>query len=87
MVCSPSRPVRTRSARGGSCALELALPETGGLIALPHEALYGTDRIYTIDEQSRMRPQRVERVGEWRDPDGDIRSWCVPSICPMGQGS
>ena len=59
--------------QGRFVRLELALPETGGLIALPHEALYGTDRIYTIDEQSRMRPQRVERVGEWRDPDGDIR--------------
>ncbi len=59
--------------QGRFVRLELALPETGGLVALPHEALYGTDRIYTIDEQSRMRPQRVERVGEWRDPDGDIR--------------
>ena len=59
--------------QGRFVRLELALPETGGLIALPHEALYGTDRIYTIDEQSRMRPQRVERVGEWRDPDGYIR--------------
>ena len=59
--------------QGRFVRLELALPETGGLIALPHEALYGTDRIYTIDEQSRMRPQRVERVGEWRDPEGDIR--------------
>ena len=59
--------------QGRFVRLELALPEAGGLIALPHEALYGTDRIYTIDEQSRMRPQRVERVGEWRDPEGDIR--------------
>ena len=59
--------------QGRFVRLELALPETGGLVALPHEALYGTDRIYTIDEQSRMRPQRVERVGEWRDPEGDIR--------------
>ncbi|MCB1726390.1 MAG: HlyD family efflux transporter periplasmic adaptor subunit, partial [Gammaproteobacteria bacterium] len=59
--------------QGRFARLELALPETDGLIALPHEALYGTDRIYTIDDQSRMRPQRVERVGEWHDPDGNVR--------------
>ena len=31
--------------QGRFARLELALPETDGLIALPHEALYGTDRI------------------------------------------
>lgn len=70
--------------QGRFVRLELALPETGGLIALPHEALYGTDRIYTIDDQSRMRPQRVERVGEWRDPDGNVRVLVRAADLPDG---
>jgi len=50
--------------QGRFVRLELALPERDGLLALPHEAIYGTDRIYLLDAQSRMRSQRVERVGE-----------------------
>lgn len=59
--------------QGRFVRLELRLPETGGLVAVPHESIYGTDRIYTIDDQNRMRAQRVERVGEWRDADGHTR--------------
>ena len=50
--------------------MDLKLPEQPGLIALPHEAIYGTDRVYTIDGESRMRPVRVERVGETRSGGG-----------------
>lgn len=59
--------------QGRFVRLELVLPESAGLIAVPHEALYGTDRIYSVDTDSRMRAHRVERVGEWTDVDGTQR--------------
>ena len=56
--------------QGRFVRMDLKLPEQPGLIALPHEAIYGTDRVYTIDGESRMRPVRVERVGETRNGGG-----------------
>ena len=56
--------------QGRFVRLTLLLPEESDLIALPHEAIYGTDRIYTVDEQSRMRSIQVERVGELRKANG-----------------
>ena len=60
-------------AQGRFVRLTLALPETAGLVALPHEAVYGTDRVYVVDEDGRMRARRVERVGELRDGDDTTR--------------
>jgi multidrug resistance efflux pump len=59
--------------QGRFVRLELALPQSDGLLALPYEAIYGADRVYVVDEQSRMRPYRVTRVGEWRDPRQEAR--------------
>lgn len=59
--------------QGRFVRLDLALPARDDLIALPHEAVYGTDRIYVLDEESRMRGQRVERVGELRLDSGESR--------------
>ena len=59
--------------QGRFVRLDLALPPREDLIALPHEAIYGTDRVYLLDSDSRMRPQRVERVGETRMEDGSTR--------------
>ena len=59
--------------QGRFVRLQLSLPPRDDLIALPHEAIYGTDRIYLLDEDSRMRPQQVERVGETRTADGETR--------------
>ena len=50
--------------QGRFVRLELSLPARDDLIALPHEAIYGTDRVYLLDGESRMRAQRIERVGE-----------------------
>lgn len=50
--------------QGRFVKLYLELPPVDGLVALPHEAVYGSDRVYRMDEQNRMRPIRVERVGE-----------------------
>ena len=51
--------------------LELALPAADDLIALPHEAVYGADRVYLVDTEKRLRPQYIERVGELRTDDGN----------------
>jgi len=59
--------------QGRFVRLELVLPARDGLIALPHEAIYGTDRIYVLDGQSRMRPLSVERVGEVQLDSGEAR--------------
>lgn len=56
--------------QGRFVRLDLALPPMSGLVALPHEALYGDSRVYQIDPQSRLRPLRVERIGEQRLSDG-----------------
>lgn len=60
-------------AQGRFVRLTLALPEADGLIALPNEAIYGTDRVYVVDADSRMRPRKVERVGESRSAEGGSR--------------
>lgn len=62
-----------RISQGRFVRLELTLPEIDDLIALPHEALYGADRIYRVDTDSRMRGLTVERVGEWLDEQGTAR--------------
>jgi RND family efflux transporter MFP subunit len=59
--------------QGRFVRLDLVLPESGNLVSLPHEAIYGTDRVYRMDEQNRMRGIRVERVGEMRTADGLTR--------------
>lgn len=45
--------------------LSLHLPQKPDLVALPFEALYGTDRIYKLQNE-RMMPIQVNRVGEYR---------------------
>ncbi len=53
--------------QGRFLEMDLQLPEQQGVVALPHEAVYGADRIYLVDEASRMRPLQVERIGTTRD--------------------
>jgi multidrug resistance efflux pump len=48
---------------GRTVELVVPLPAMTGVIALPFEALYGTDRVYLL-EDGRMRGLGVERVGE-----------------------
>lgn len=59
--------------QGRFVRLELAMPAGDDLIALPHEAIYGSDRVYRIDEQNRMRALRIKRVGEARLNSGETR--------------
>jgi multidrug efflux pump subunit AcrA (membrane-fusion protein) len=59
--------------QGRFVRLEMAMPAGDDLIALPHEAIYGSDRVYRIDEQNRMRAVRIERMGEARLDNGETR--------------
>ncbi len=50
----------------------LALPAQPDTVALPISALYGLNRIYRLEE-GRMQAIDVERVGERREADGQVR--------------
>ncbi len=64
----------TRALRQGRfLRLDMTLPPEESVVALPHEALYGADKIYRVDEDSRLRPLRVERLGEVRGEGGETR--------------
>lgn len=56
--------------QGRFVRVDLRLPAESRAVALPFEAVYGTDRIYRVDAQNRMRVVRVERLGETRAADG-----------------
>ncbi|WP_207060922.1 efflux RND transporter periplasmic adaptor subunit [Motiliproteus sp. SC1-56] len=56
---------------GRPLELELTLPPLENVLAIPAQALYGTDRVYRIRE-GRLEPVSVERVGETRR-DGNPR--------------
>jgi hypothetical protein len=56
--------------QGRFVRLDLTLPKEPDLIALPSEAIYGTDRVYLVDDQSRLQPVRVERIGAARGAAG-----------------
>ena len=53
--------------------LNMQLAEQDDLLALPQEAVYGTDRIYRVDDEQRMRAETIERVGQWTDDTGITR--------------
>jgi len=57
---------------GRTVELNVDLPMVHASVALPYEAVYGTDHIYRL-EGERMHTLRVERVGEQRSPGGSTR--------------
>jgi multidrug efflux pump subunit AcrA (membrane-fusion protein) len=59
--------------QGRLLQLQLKLPEQPGLIALPQEAMYGTNQIYRVDPEHRLRLLEVERVGETTTGSGDSK--------------
>ncbi|MGB1220505.1 MAG: efflux RND transporter periplasmic adaptor subunit [Alcanivoracaceae bacterium] len=58
---------------GRPLELILSLPPQENLVALPAPALHGLDRIYRVDSEQRLSAITVERVGEWRDAQGNRR--------------
>jgi multidrug efflux pump subunit AcrA (membrane-fusion protein) len=72
--------------QGRFIRLSLELPPLDGLIAVPHEAIYGVDRIYTVDADNRLRQVAVTRVGETRDANGGARVLIeAPDLAPGAQ--
>lgn len=59
--------------QGRLLQLKLKLPEQTELIALPHEAIYGTNQVYRVDQEHRLRLLKVERVGETTTGTGESR--------------
>ncbi|WP_456374479.1 efflux RND transporter periplasmic adaptor subunit [Thiolapillus sp.] len=59
--------------KGRVLQLRLTLPDQNDVMPVPFEALYGSDKVYIIDEQNRLRPVKVQRVGEiWRDGVNEV---------------
>jgi multidrug efflux pump subunit AcrA (membrane-fusion protein) len=54
---------------GSTVSLSLELPIEPDVVAVPGEAIYGSDRLYKL-EDNRMRMIKVERVGEREYSDG-----------------
>jgi len=59
--------------QGRFVQLDLKLPAQDSLIALPHEAIYGADRIYIVDTDNRMHAIQIKRMGEIRLSQGESR--------------
>lgn len=51
---------------GQFIALQLELPAQTGVVAVPHEALYGQNRVYVLQNE-RMHGVEVENLGQWFD--------------------
>ncbi len=59
--------------KGRVLQLRLTLPDQENVMPVPFEALYGSDKVYVIDDENRLRPVKVERVGEiWRDGGNQV---------------
>lgn len=56
--------------QGRLSRLILELPPMDGVIALPHEAIYGTGQVYRLNNQHRLELLSVEKLGETR-ADGE----------------
>lgn len=59
--------------KGRVMQLRLTLPDQAEVMPVPFEALYGSDKVYVIDDEQRLRPIIVERVGEiWLDGKNQV---------------
>lgn len=51
---------------GRVAALTVSLPPVDEAVAIPFEALYGADKVWLVNDEQRLQPVRVERLGELR---------------------
>jgi RND family efflux transporter MFP subunit len=59
--------------KGRVLQLRLTLPDQENVMPVPFEALYGSNKVYIIDDENRLRPVKVQRVGEiWRDGNNQV---------------
>jgi len=59
-----------RGEPGRSLSLDLTMPEQKNLLALPPQAIFGTNRIYTVND-NRLQSMTIDRVGDLRTPQGE----------------
>jgi HlyD family secretion protein len=71
-------------ALGRSLQLRLHLPAQQDVVAVPFEALYGTDRVYKVVD-ARMVGVPVERIGEVYGEGGSIRALIRSSKIAAGE--
>ena len=48
------------------------MPEQSNLLALPPQAIFGTDRIYIVKD-NRLQGRTIERIGDIRDSNGESK--------------
>lgn len=60
---------------GRTTALKLSLPSIDAVSAVPFSAIYGTNTVYKIDADKRLRSVRIERVGSTTGEDD--RQWLL----------
>lgn len=56
---------------GAMVAVQLRRPEAANAIAVPYAALHGADLLYRINSDNRLERQRVERLGEVSQRNGE----------------
>ncbi|WP_299197092.1 efflux RND transporter periplasmic adaptor subunit [uncultured Amphritea sp.] len=61
-----------RGEPGRSLSLDLTMPEQNNLLALPPQAIFGTDRIYTVKD-NRLQGGTIERIGDLRNSEGESK--------------
>ena len=59
--------------KGRLTKLHLTLPIKEGVILLPHEALYGPNQVYKINQENRLELIQVERLGETMKDDHSVQ--------------
>lgn len=69
---------------GSLVAVLLERPAVEEAMAVPFGALHGSDVLYRIDDDSRLRRVRVERLGETPGPEGE--RWLLVRAAELEEG-
>ncbi|MBL4827086.1 MAG: HlyD family efflux transporter periplasmic adaptor subunit [Spongiibacteraceae bacterium] len=64
--------------------LQLALPETSGLVAVPAQAVYDSQRVYLVEEE-RLLAVDINIVGEMENTQGQFRLLIQADAFKLGQ--
>jgi hypothetical protein len=56
---------------GAMVTVQLERPTVANALVVPYAALQGADLLYRIDENNRLERQRVERLGEVQQKNGE----------------
>jgi len=70
---------------GGLLPVMLQRPAVQNSVAVPYSALYGSDTVYLMTDENRMRRVRVERLGEIPAVDGERHLLVASPALQAGQ--